>query len=62
MPKSASSLRLALRAVRMTLIAEFDAEIARTESMYLDELMKTHDAVEGIDAFLERRSPQWQNA
>jgi cyclohexa-1,5-dienecarbonyl-CoA hydratase len=62
LPRSASSLRLALRAVRMKLITEFDAEISRTESMYLDELMKTRDAHEGIEAFLERRSPQWQNA
>jgi hypothetical protein len=29
---------------------------------YLDRLMRTHDASEGIAAFLERRAPHWRNA
>jgi cyclohexa-1,5-dienecarbonyl-CoA hydratase len=31
------------------------------EDIYLDELMKTADANEGLDAFLQKRKPQWKN-
>ena len=37
----------------------FDKGLARAEKIYLDELMKTEDAQEGIRAFLEKRSPRW---
>jgi len=29
------------------------------ERLYLTELMSTHDAAEGIAAFLEKRAPKW---
>jgi cyclohexa-1,5-dienecarbonyl-CoA hydratase len=29
--------------------------------IYLNELMNTKDAVEGLKAFLEKRKPQWKN-
>lgn len=38
----------------------FDKGLARAEKVYLDELMKTEDAVEGIQAFLEKREPRWR--
>jgi len=38
----------------------FDKGLARAEKLYLDELMKTEDAQEGIRAFLEKRNPQWK--
>jgi cyclohexa-1,5-dienecarbonyl-CoA hydratase len=38
----------------------FDKGLARAEKIYLDELMKTHDAQEGIRAFLEKRAPRWK--
>ena len=31
------------------------------ERLYLDELMNTHDAVEGLEAFIAKRSAQWQH-
>jgi cyclohexa-1,5-dienecarbonyl-CoA hydratase len=31
------------------------------EALYLEKLMKTHDAVEGAKAFLEKRAPDWQD-
>jgi cyclohexa-1,5-dienecarbonyl-CoA hydratase len=39
----------------------FDKGLARAEKIYLDELMKTEDAREGINAFLEKREPQWKH-
>lgn len=30
------------------------------EHVYLEELMKTDDAMEGLNAFLEKRKPQWK--
>jgi cyclohexa-1,5-dienecarbonyl-CoA hydratase len=37
----------------------FDKGLARAEKIYLEELMKTADAQEGICAFLEKREPKW---
>ena len=31
------------------------------EAIYLDELMQTHDAHEGLSAFLEKRKPVWED-
>jgi enoyl-CoA hydratase/carnithine racemase len=38
----------------------FDKGLARAEKIYLDELMKTEDVHEGINAFLEKRYPVWK--
>jgi cyclohexa-1,5-dienecarbonyl-CoA hydratase len=38
----------------------FDKGLARAEKIYLDELIKTEDAAEGINAFLEKRPPVWK--
>jgi cyclohexa-1,5-dienecarbonyl-CoA hydratase len=37
----------------------FDKGLARAERIYLDELMKTEDAQEGVRAFMEKREPEW---
>jgi cyclohexa-1,5-dienecarbonyl-CoA hydratase len=37
----------------------FDKGLARAEKIYLEELMKTEDAQEGIRAFMEKRAPRW---
>jgi cyclohexa-1,5-dienecarbonyl-CoA hydratase len=37
----------------------FDKGLARAERVYLEELMKTTDAHEGIRAFMEKREPKW---
>jgi cyclohexa-1,5-dienecarbonyl-CoA hydratase len=38
----------------------FDKGLARAEKIYLEELMQTEDAREGVQAFLEKREPQWK--
>jgi len=37
----------------------FDKGLARAEKIYLQELMETKDAQEGVAAFLEKRPPTW---
>ena len=37
----------------------FDKGLARAEKLYLEELMSTADAREGIIAFLDKRPPKW---
>lgn len=61
LPKSASSLRLACRAARADIARHFRENIPATEKLYLDDLMSTADAVEGIQSFLEKRPPEWKN-
>jgi len=59
--KSASSLRHGVQALRGPWAGSFLEELAKLESQYLYELMATHDACEGIQAFLEKRAPRWAN-
>jgi cyclohexa-1,5-dienecarbonyl-CoA hydratase len=60
-PKSTSSLRHAIHAARFDYAARVRSKIAAVERLYLDELMKTHDAVEGLEAFLGKRPAQWMH-
>jgi cyclohexa-1,5-dienecarbonyl-CoA hydratase len=59
--KSASSLRYALRAARLDYLTRLKAKLESVEHIYLDGLMKTHDAVEGLEAFIGKRPAQWQH-
>jgi cyclohexa-1,5-dienecarbonyl-CoA hydratase len=61
LPKSASSLRFAVKAARSAFNDALSEGLTRLERLYVDELMATHDANEGIAAFLERRQPTWMN-
>jgi cyclohexa-1,5-dienecarbonyl-CoA hydratase len=62
LPRSASSLRFALRAARRGLAARFRAELAEVERLYLEDLMSSRDAEEGLRAFLEKRPARWSDA
>ena len=56
---SAASLRLALRASRHLFNRTFLDRWPELEHLYLAELMATHDANEGIQAYLDKRPAQW---
>jgi len=62
LPRSASSLRLAVRAARVGWADRFRGALAEAERLYLEDLMSTGDAVEGLQSFLEKRDPIWRNA
>ena len=53
-------LRLTQRTLRRLNPDEFESRLADAERVYLSELMRTHDAQEGINAFLEKRAPAWR--
>ena len=61
-PKSASSLRLAVKAARAGYCARVIARLAEVEALYLNDLMSTRDAVEGLNAFIAKRPAKWENA
>ncbi|MEO8682165.1 MAG: enoyl-CoA hydratase-related protein [Vicinamibacterales bacterium] len=61
-PKSASSLRYAVRASRAALRGRLTAELPAIERLYLGGLMSTADAIEGLNAFVERRPAVWRDA
>jgi len=58
--QSASSLRFAKKAFRLAQAEDFDERLARVERLYLEELMKTDDATEGLIAFIEKRRAVWK--
>lgn len=60
-PLSASSLRFAVRASRLMTIGRIKSKLAAVEKMYLEELMATHDAVEGLTAFIAKRPAVWED-
>jgi cyclohexa-1,5-dienecarbonyl-CoA hydratase len=61
-PRSASSLRIAVHAARFDFVARVRRKLAEVERLYLKELMATHDAVEGLTAFIAKRPPVWEDS
>jgi cyclohexa-1,5-dienecarbonyl-CoA hydratase len=58
-PRSAVGLRYAAEAARIVLRAQVEPALDRAERLYLDGLLETMDAVEGIQAWIEKREPRW---
>jgi len=56
---SPAALAVTKKAIYAWDAMHFDKGLARAEKIYIDELMKTADAQEGIRAFLEKREPKW---
>jgi len=59
--KSAAALAVAVRAVREPFADLARARLADVETLYLEKLMRTRDAPEGLAAFLEKRAPRWEH-
>ena len=59
--KSAAALRHAAAAARLWLVAQVRATLPALERLYLQDVMRTQDAVEGVAAFLEKRRPHWKD-
>ncbi|MCA9669995.1 MAG: enoyl-CoA hydratase/isomerase family protein [Myxococcales bacterium] len=59
-PRSSVGLRYAWRAARLPMADRLERDLPRLERLYLDELMRHEDPVEGLNAFLERREPVWR--
>ena len=53
-------LRLTKRATLQGLTLGFEEALALSEDVYLNQLMKTEDATEGLRAFMEKRKPVWK--
>lgn len=58
---SAAALELTKEAIDLGRGRSLDVALKAVENLYLNELMKTHDATEGIKAFIEKRKPEWQD-
>jgi len=58
---SAEVLRITKKTVKAGLMDDLEPSLKAIEDIYLNELMKTNDAQEGLKAFLEKRSPEWKN-
>ena len=56
---SAAALRITKRALRAGIDASRSAAFVDVGRLYIDELMETEDAVEGLRAFLDKRQPTW---
>ena len=59
--KSASSLKFAVRAARASFDFFMQKNLPYFSELYNKELMETHDAKEGIAAFMEKRKAEWKN-
>ena len=55
------ALQCAVAAARGPLIRDLRARLTEVEGLYLNRLMKTRDANEGLAAFLARRAPTWEH-
>jgi len=57
---SPAALAMAKKAFYAWDAIHLDKGLARAEKIYIDELMATDDAREGIQAFVEKRQPVWK--
>jgi len=58
---SGTVLKLTKEATLAGLNDDAERGLKVIEKIYLDRLMKTHDAIEGLKAFLDKRKPTWKD-
>ena len=58
--QSSPVVALARKAARLGSRAGFESALRESERIYLDELLSTEDAHEGVRAYLEKRPPAWK--
>jgi cyclohexa-1,5-dienecarbonyl-CoA hydratase len=58
--RSPVALKWAKRAVLAGIDLDFEKALQKSEGIYKGDLMKTHDANEGLTAFMEKRQPVWK--
>jgi cyclohexa-1,5-dienecarbonyl-CoA hydratase len=59
---SAAVLRYTKMACYRSFERDYDAALKTVEDIYLHKLMKTGDAVEGLNSFMQKRPPAWTNS
>jgi cyclohexa-1,5-dienecarbonyl-CoA hydratase len=59
-PRSVVALSHAARASRLAIAHAIETLLPASERLYLESLMRTRDAEEGVRAFLEKRAPRWK--
>jgi len=59
--KSAASLASGVAAARIAMVRDVRQRLAEVERLYLEGLMATRDANEGLLAFLAKRKPTWEH-
>ena len=58
---SGASLRRARKALRRGAVGPWAEALTAVEDAYLNDLMRTEDASEGLQAFLDKRPPVWRH-
>jgi cyclohexa-1,5-dienecarbonyl-CoA hydratase len=58
---SAAALKVTKRALRVGFAERRAAAYSAVDKIYVNELMRTEDAVEGLQAFLDKRKPTWKH-
>jgi len=59
---SAEVIRVTKKTIKAGLLDDFEPSLTVIEDIYLNKLMKTEDAQEGLKAFLEKRKAVWKNS
>jgi cyclohexa-1,5-dienecarbonyl-CoA hydratase len=58
---SSFALRRAVRAARADFLERMRESISRVEKLYIEDLMAGRDPSEGLQAFIEKRQPEWRH-
>ncbi len=59
--KSSAVLRLTVKGLREISLRGFNEDLKRSEEIYCNELLRTEDVEEGVQAFLHKRPPRWHH-